>query len=72
MCVCVCVLFQMILCMQCKSMVPVNTSSCVVCEAPISPQLQPQASLRLQVDKTKHTHTLSSYTRLTTTTQPVL
>ncbi|XP_053472594.1 double zinc ribbon and ankyrin repeat-containing protein 1 isoform X3 [Ictalurus furcatus] len=39
---------QMILCMQCKSMVPVNTSSCVVCEAPISPQLQPQASLRLQ------------------------
>ncbi|KAG7315503.1 hypothetical protein KOW79_021591 [Hemibagrus wyckioides] len=39
---------QMILCVQCKSMVPANTSSCVVCEAPISPQLQPQASLRLQ------------------------
>ncbi|KAF7688252.1 hypothetical protein HF521_014258 [Silurus meridionalis] len=39
---------QMILCMQCKSMVPANTSSCVVCETPISPQLQPQASLRLQ------------------------
>ncbi|KAK2819604.1 hypothetical protein Q7C36_021250 [Tachysurus vachellii] len=39
---------QMILCVQCKSMVPANTSSCVVCESPISPQLQPQASLRLQ------------------------
>ncbi|KAF5893410.1 double zinc ribbon and ankyrin repeat-containing protein 1, partial [Clarias magur] len=39
---------QMILCVQCKSMVPANTSSCVVCEAPISPQLQPQASLRLK------------------------
>ncbi|XP_026803532.3 double zinc ribbon and ankyrin repeat-containing protein 1 [Pangasianodon hypophthalmus] len=39
---------QMILCVQCKSMVPANTSSCVVCETPISPQLQPQASLKLQ------------------------
>ncbi|KAM9494289.1 double zinc ribbon and ankyrin repeat-containing protein 1 [Clarias gariepinus] len=39
---------QMILCVQCKSLVPANTSSCVVCEAPISPQLQPQASLRLK------------------------
>ncbi|KAK3509975.1 hypothetical protein QTP70_023797 [Hemibagrus guttatus] len=38
----------MILCVQCKSMVPANMSSCVVCEAPISPQLQPQASLKLQ------------------------
>uniref|UniRef100_A0A4W4HT45 DZANK-type domain-containing protein n=1 Tax=Electrophorus electricus TaxID=8005 RepID=A0A4W4HT45_ELEEL len=35
-------------CVQCKSMVPVNTSSCVVCEAPLEPQLQPQASLRLR------------------------
>ncbi|XP_072527396.1 double zinc ribbon and ankyrin repeat-containing protein 1 [Salminus brasiliensis] len=39
---------QMILCVQCKSMIPANTSSCVVCEAPLAPQLQPQASLRLQ------------------------
>ncbi|KAL1006200.1 hypothetical protein UPYG_G00069160 [Umbra pygmaea] len=39
---------QMCLCVHCKTMVPVNTSTCVVCEAPISPQLQPQASLRLQ------------------------
>uniref|UniRef100_A0A4W4HNR6 DZANK-type domain-containing protein n=1 Tax=Electrophorus electricus TaxID=8005 RepID=A0A4W4HNR6_ELEEL len=38
---------QMAQCVQCKSMVPVNTSSCVVCEAPLEPQLQPQASLRL-------------------------
>ncbi|XP_035376748.1 double zinc ribbon and ankyrin repeat-containing protein 1 isoform X1 [Electrophorus electricus] len=39
---------QMAQCVQCKSMVPVNTSSCVVCEAPLEPQLQPQASLRLR------------------------
>ncbi|KAI4883741.1 hypothetical protein NFI96_022357 [Prochilodus magdalenae] len=39
---------QMVLCVQCKSRVPANTSSCVVCEAPLAPQLQPQASLRLQ------------------------
>ncbi|XP_062845596.1 double zinc ribbon and ankyrin repeat-containing protein 1 [Trichomycterus rosablanca] len=39
---------QMILCVRCKSLVPANTSSCVVCEAPIVPQLQPQASLKLQ------------------------
>ncbi|XP_063061911.1 double zinc ribbon and ankyrin repeat-containing protein 1 [Engraulis encrasicolus] len=39
---------QMGVCVSCKSLVPVNTWSCVVCEAPIAPQLQPQASLRLQ------------------------
>ncbi|XP_066510406.1 double zinc ribbon and ankyrin repeat-containing protein 1 isoform X2 [Hoplias malabaricus] len=39
---------QMILCVQCKSIVPVNTSSCVVCETLLAQQLQPQASLRLQ------------------------
>ncbi|XP_022521113.2 double zinc ribbon and ankyrin repeat-containing protein 1 [Astyanax mexicanus] len=39
---------RMMLCVQCKSMVPANTSSCVVCEVPLAPQLQPQASLRLQ------------------------
>ncbi|KAG9335853.1 hypothetical protein JZ751_003610 [Albula glossodonta] len=39
---------QMGLCVHCKSMVPVNTPSCVVCEAPLGPQLQPQASLRLK------------------------
>ncbi|XP_023838869.1 double zinc ribbon and ankyrin repeat-containing protein 1 [Salvelinus sp. IW2-2015] len=39
---------QMGLCVHCKTMVPVNTPTCVVCEAPMSPQLQPQASLRLQ------------------------
>ncbi|KAG2467123.1 DZAN1 protein, partial [Polypterus senegalus] len=29
-------------------MVPVNTPTCIVCEAPIPPQLQPQASIRLK------------------------
>ncbi|KAL4612838.1 double zinc ribbon and ankyrin repeat-containing protein 1 [Arapaima gigas] len=35
-------------CACCKVVVPVNTPLCVVCEAPMAPQLQPQASLRLQ------------------------
>ncbi|XP_030627950.1 double zinc ribbon and ankyrin repeat-containing protein 1 [Chanos chanos] len=39
---------QMGLCMHCKTMVPMNTALCVVCEASIAPQLEPQASLRLQ------------------------
>ncbi|KAM6972425.1 double zinc ribbon and ankyrin repeat-containing protein 1 [Aplochiton taeniatus] len=37
---------QMTLCVQCKTMVPGNTPSCVICEAPLDPQHQ--ASLRLQ------------------------
>ncbi|XP_036400366.1 double zinc ribbon and ankyrin repeat-containing protein 1 [Megalops cyprinoides] len=40
---------QMGVCIHCKTMVPVNTPTCVVCEAPVAPQLQPQASLRLKV-----------------------
>ncbi|KAL2086079.1 hypothetical protein ACEWY4_017138 [Coilia grayii] len=39
---------QMAVCVSCKAVVPVNTWSCVVCEAPVTPQLQPQASVRLQ------------------------
>uniref|UniRef100_A0A4W3I324 Double zinc ribbon and ankyrin repeat-containing protein 1 n=1 Tax=Callorhinchus milii TaxID=7868 RepID=A0A4W3I324_CALMI len=39
---------QMGLCMECKSMVPLNTPTCIVCEASIAPQLQPQASIRLK------------------------
>ncbi|XP_067115297.1 double zinc ribbon and ankyrin repeat-containing protein 1 [Osmerus mordax] len=39
---------QLGLCIHCKTIVPMNTVACVVCEAPIGPQLQPQASLRLQ------------------------
>ncbi|KAG5277953.1 hypothetical protein AALO_G00093220 [Alosa alosa] len=39
---------QMAVCVSCKALVPVNTSSCVVCETPMAPQLQPQASLTLQ------------------------
>ncbi|XP_056303971.1 double zinc ribbon and ankyrin repeat-containing protein 1 [Danio aesculapii] len=39
---------QMGLCMHCKTMVPLNTAICVVCESPLVQQLQPQASLRLQ------------------------
>ncbi|XP_051766631.1 double zinc ribbon and ankyrin repeat-containing protein 1 isoform X1 [Ctenopharyngodon idella] len=39
---------QMGLCVHCKTMVPLNTATCVVCESPLAQQLQPQASLRLQ------------------------
>ncbi|XP_073718326.1 double zinc ribbon and ankyrin repeat-containing protein 1 [Misgurnus anguillicaudatus] len=39
---------QMGLCVHCKTMVPLNTAMCVVCESPLAQQLQPQASLRLQ------------------------
>uniref|UniRef100_A0A803KLS0 Double zinc ribbon and ankyrin repeat-containing protein 1 n=1 Tax=Xenopus tropicalis TaxID=8364 RepID=A0A803KLS0_XENTR len=40
---------QMGLCVECRSMVPMNTPSCIVCEAPLLPQMTPQASLN---DKT--------------------
>uniref|UniRef100_A0A673K685 Double zinc ribbon and ankyrin repeat domains 1 n=1 Tax=Sinocyclocheilus rhinocerous TaxID=307959 RepID=A0A673K685_9TELE len=39
---------QMGLCVHCKAMVPLNTATCIVCESPLTQQLQPQASLRLQ------------------------
>uniref|UniRef100_A0A673U677 Double zinc ribbon and ankyrin repeat-containing protein 1 n=1 Tax=Suricata suricatta TaxID=37032 RepID=A0A673U677_SURSU len=39
---------QMGLCAECGNMVPMNTPICVVCEASLTPQLQPQASLRLK------------------------
>ncbi|XP_012583531.1 PREDICTED: double zinc ribbon and ankyrin repeat-containing protein 1 isoform X1 [Condylura cristata] len=39
---------QMGLCAECGSLVPMNTPICVVCEALLAPQLQPQASLHLK------------------------
>ncbi|PNJ55533.1 DZANK1 isoform 8 [Pongo abelii] len=36
------------LCAECRSLVPMNTPICVVCEAPLALQLQPQASLHLK------------------------
>ncbi|XP_058535474.1 double zinc ribbon and ankyrin repeat-containing protein 1 [Ochotona princeps] len=39
---------QMGLCAECGSLVPMNTPICVVCEAPLTPQLRPQASLHLK------------------------
>uniref|UniRef100_A0A8C3SBI6 Double zinc ribbon and ankyrin repeat-containing protein 1 n=1 Tax=Chelydra serpentina TaxID=8475 RepID=A0A8C3SBI6_CHESE len=39
---------QMGLCVECRTMVPMNTPTCIVCEAPIAPQLQPQASICLK------------------------
>uniref|UniRef100_A0A8C8WEL4 Double zinc ribbon and ankyrin repeat domains 1 n=1 Tax=Panthera leo TaxID=9689 RepID=A0A8C8WEL4_PANLE len=36
------------LCAECGNMVPMNTPICVVCEASLTLQLQPQASLRLK------------------------
>ncbi|XP_075059914.1 double zinc ribbon and ankyrin repeat-containing protein 1 [Mixophyes fleayi] len=42
---------QMGLCVECRTMVPMNTPSCIVCEAPLLTQMQPQASIHLK-DKT--------------------
>ncbi|XP_047434349.1 double zinc ribbon and ankyrin repeat-containing protein 1 isoform X2 [Mugil cephalus] len=39
---------QVLLCVFCGSLVPANTRTCLVCEASVDQQLQPQAGLRLQ------------------------
>ncbi|XP_069788115.1 double zinc ribbon and ankyrin repeat-containing protein 1 isoform X2 [Narcine bancroftii] len=39
---------QMGLCVECKTTIPLNTPTCIVCEAPVMPQLVPQASIHLQ------------------------
>ncbi|XP_078505081.1 double zinc ribbon and ankyrin repeat-containing protein 1 [Lissotriton helveticus] len=39
---------QMGLCVECKTMVPMNTPTCIVCEAPLFQQMQPQASITLK------------------------
>ncbi|NXF51724.1 DZAN1 protein, partial [Oceanites oceanicus] len=35
---------QMAPCLECKHLVPMNTPTCIVCESPIAPQLQPQTN----------------------------
>ncbi|NWW96468.1 DZAN1 protein, partial [Rhynochetos jubatus] len=35
---------QMAPCLECRHLVPMNTPTCIVCEAPIAPQLQPQTN----------------------------
>ncbi|XP_047194056.1 double zinc ribbon and ankyrin repeat-containing protein 1 isoform X2 [Hippoglossus stenolepis] len=39
---------QMVLCVFCNTEVPVNTRTCLICEASVQQQLQPQARLTLQ------------------------
>ncbi|NXT80515.1 DZAN1 protein, partial [Zapornia atra] len=36
---------QMAPCVECRHLVPMNTPTCIVCESPIAPQLQPQTSI---------------------------
>ncbi|XP_071963794.1 double zinc ribbon and ankyrin repeat-containing protein 1-like [Antedon mediterranea] len=36
------------ICVYCNAMVPLNTNQCLVCEMPITPQLIPQASVKLK------------------------
>ncbi|NXJ02539.1 DZAN1 protein, partial [Psophia crepitans] len=36
---------QMAPCLECRHLVPMNTPTCIVCESPIAPQLQPQTSI---------------------------
>ena len=38
---------QLGMCVSCHSMVPLNTPNCIICEAPLSPQRQPQATKKL-------------------------
>ncbi|NXE77373.1 DZAN1 protein, partial [Cochlearius cochlearius] len=35
---------QMAPCLECRHLVPMNTPTCIVCESPIAPQLQPQSN----------------------------
>ncbi len=39
---------QMGMCVHCRSLVPFNVPTCLVCEMPMAPQNQPQASRRLR------------------------
>ncbi|XP_040892498.1 double zinc ribbon and ankyrin repeat-containing protein 1 isoform X2 [Toxotes jaculatrix] len=39
---------QMVLCVFCNNMVPVNTHTCLICEASVQQQIKPQARLTLQ------------------------
>ncbi|XP_032911528.1 double zinc ribbon and ankyrin repeat-containing protein 1 isoform X3 [Catharus ustulatus] len=36
---------QMAPCLECRHLVPMNTPTCIICESPIAPQLQPQNSI---------------------------
>ncbi|NWS53611.1 DZAN1 protein, partial [Chunga burmeisteri] len=36
---------QMAPCLECRHLVPMNTPTCIVCESPIAPQLQPQTNI---------------------------
>ncbi|GAB0187565.1 double zinc ribbon and ankyrin repeat-containing protein 1 [Grus japonensis] len=36
---------QMAPCLECRHLVPMNTPTCIVCESPIAPQLQPQTKI---------------------------
>ncbi|XP_009872280.1 PREDICTED: double zinc ribbon and ankyrin repeat-containing protein 1, partial [Apaloderma vittatum] len=36
---------QMAPCLGCRHLVPMNTPTCIICESPIAPQLQPQTNL---------------------------
>uniref|UniRef100_A0A8C5X3R1 Double zinc ribbon and ankyrin repeat domains 1 n=1 Tax=Malurus cyaneus samueli TaxID=2593467 RepID=A0A8C5X3R1_9PASS len=39
---------QMAPCLECRQLVPMNTPTCIVCESPIAPQLQPQNSIYIK------------------------
>ncbi|XP_056342756.1 double zinc ribbon and ankyrin repeat-containing protein 1 [Oenanthe melanoleuca] len=36
---------QMAPCLECRHLVPMNTPTCIICESPIAPQLQPQNNI---------------------------
>lgn len=53
---------QMGVCAECGSMVPMNTAICVVCEAPLAPQLRAQAHYHLKVGNCDSVKTRMRYT----------
>ncbi|CAL8329476.1 unnamed protein product [Merluccius merluccius] len=71
---------QMAVCVVCNTLVPVNTPTCLICEAAIAPQLRPQASLKLQdkalcvvcgsVNPGHISHCVTCESRLTPSTWP--
>ncbi|NWT19509.1 DZAN1 protein, partial [Vireo altiloquus] len=39
---------QMAPCLECRHLVPMNTPTCIICESPIAPQLQPQNNIYIK------------------------
>ncbi|KAI1240482.1 Double zinc ribbon and ankyrin repeat-containing protein 1, partial [Lamprotornis superbus] len=73
---------QMAPCLECRHLVPMNTPTCIICESPIAPQLQPQNNICIkgkvicQVCGTgnplRHKHCVTCESKLPEIQMPVL